>query len=318
MNTWMIRLLVCAVGLLCLSQANAQQTELDGTPIDSSIYRSYESNWRKYARFACKVGDGYGYFPNYDRRFDSSLNMNATDYMRETAVTVEQRTGNLVRKRQVTVPREDAEAWVTALPDTNIGSYGWIKSAEIVRVLDRNRMLVKKLWLVDQEKLHKQYEQDKKNMIRRDGEANLQQLNFDYANRIKLKRMQEMRTHGFEDTFLLIGYDARGLRPGDRWQGPDNKGFKVGVVRWQELGEDDQEKGNKFNTVKIKQLPVLSEIDEPMRNTLDSEGFKKLLGERGMTVASFVDLVRSIRSTDSANADERIQNTLMPPPPEED
>jgi len=324
MKAWMATSCLGAAALvLSLSALPAQaqrsaRTELDGTPISAAVYSAYEANWRKFARYACKVGEGYGFIPGYNRRYDSSLGMSATQYMEESKIVREVERGNLTIKRQYAIPREDAEAWVRALPSSRVGSYGYVDSAEIVKVLDDKRMLVKSLWLVDQEQLREEYEQDKQRMERREGEVNKEQLAFEYGKRIELKQMHDEEDNGFAQTFLLMGYDTRGLREGERWHGPGDAGFQVGVIRWQaleadEAGDDGGRRARRSGD--SGPVPVLSAIEEPMRRGIDGEQFKELLAERGMTVAGFVDMMRDLRDKDRANAEERIHNALLAPEP---
>lgn len=311
-------LLVFMGSALPMQAQRSDRTELDGTPISAAVYSAYEANWRKYARYACKVGEGYGYIPDYNRRYDSSLGMTATQYMKETKVVREIERGNLTIKRQYTIPREDAEAWVRALHSSRVGSYGYVDSAQIVKILDDNRMLVKSLWLVNQERLREQYAQDKRRMEQREGEVNEEQLAFDYGKRIELKQMHDEEDNGFTQTFLLMGYDTRGLREGERWHGPGDDGFQVGVIRWQELetGEAGEDEGRRSRrSGDSVEVPVLSALEQPMRRGVDGEQFKELLAERGMTVAGFVDMMRDLREKDRANAEERIHNALLAPEP---
>lgn len=311
------------VGLMLglATPAQARDTEIDGSPIDRDVYRVFEGNWRKYARFVCKAADTYGVIPAYDRRYDSSLGMSATQYMRETKLEREIKQGNLVRKQSVSYPREDAEAYVRALPSADIGAYGYVVSAEVVEVINNNEMLVKNLWLVDQDKLREQYAEEKAQLERRMDEGQAKELlEFNYTHRIKLKALQDDRDAGFEETFRLVGYETRGLRVGDRWAGPNNEGFQVGVIKW-EVPEPEADEDNRRRTRRSARADprlLLAAIEQPMREGVDEEGFKKLLAERGMTVAEFVELMRVLRERDRRNAEERILNALMPPAKPED
>ncbi len=311
---WNYPLMLLLTMLACLHTPPAlaqRQTEVDGTRIEDRVYRSYESNWRKYARFACEIDGGYAYFPSYDRRFDNSLNMTTSQAMDKLTKTWEEKQGNLVQKRSKSPPREDAEALAKALPELKIGSYGYVASAEVVEIINDKQMIVRQLWLVNLNTLRKAYEADEKESARRNnGEVNREELNFNYQSRIKLKELQEERDEGFTQSFRLIGYDTRGLRVGDRWEGPNNEGFQVGVARWE---TPQPAEGETRRSRREEPRLVLSAIEPVMRTTLDEEGFKKLLKERGMTVVDFVNLMRDMRENDPQNAEQRVINSLLPP-----
>lgn len=308
---------------LCLAmsiQAFAAPKEVDGTAIDETIYRGYEANWRKFARYAFEVDGTFAYIPNYDSRLENSLGMTTSQAMDELSKEWEERSGNLVVKKVKRPPREDAEAMAKALPELRVGAYGWVDSVEVVQVIDRNQMIVREIWLVNRKKLGGAYKRDEeKNARRNNGNVNRDDLNFNYASRLKQMALQEDRKAGFTRTFRLIGFDTRGLRAGDRWEGPNSKGFQVGIVRWEtpEPPKDDEPRDRRRRGENQPRL-VLAELEQSMRETLDEEGFKKLLDERGMTVVEFVDLVRTMRDRDRENAEERIHNSLLPEEMNED
>ena len=291
--------------------AQARQTELDGSPIPDPIYSSFNSNWRKYAVFACEIEGGFLVIPKYDRRLESSRGINTTQAMDHLKVEKEIRTGNLVRKRSAYPDRADAEAYSRALPDLSVGSYGWIASVEVVEIIDRKQLIVKEVWLINTPALRAEYEKDKDRSAREnDGEPNMDLLRFNYAERIKLTKQQEDRDEGFEREFRLVGFDTRGLRVGERWKGPNDEGFQVAVAMWEQPEPKEEESRRRR---KPEPRLVLTEVENLMRETLDEQGFKGLLASREMTVAAFVDLLRTVRERDRKNADERIFNALMPP-----
>ena len=308
-------LLLILVGLFAFAPipTQARQTELDGTPIPDPIYSSFQSNWRKYATLAVEVDGGFALFPTYDRRLDSSRGISTSQAMDKLKVEKEEQNGNLVRKRVAYPDRADAEAYSKALPELTVGSYGWVASAEVVKIIDRKQMIIKEVWLVDRPKLRAEYEKDKaKSERENNGEANRELLNFNYGERIKMMEQQEDRDEGFERQFRLVGYDTRGLRVGDRWKGLNSEGFQVGVAYWEEPEPDPDEKQSRRRRDSDPRL-VLTEVESSMRKTLDEDGFKALLKDRGMTVAAFVDLVRTLRENDRRNAEDRILNSLLPP-----
>lgn len=290
----------------------AVDEEVDGTPIPSNVARSYESNWRKYARYACEIDGGYGFFPNYDRRFPSSRGITTGQAMDELKIEAEVKTGNFVRKKVRQPPREDAEAYATALPDTRIGSYGDVASAQIVQVISRDEMIIRELWLVDRDKLREAFDKDMKDMERRKGEADKELLRFNYGKRIELMGLQEDSDAGFDETFRLIGYDTRGLRVGERWRGPNDEGFQVGVVRWETTEAEQEQESRRSRRRSNDARLVLTEMEGAMRQEIDGQGFKKLLADRGLSVVDFVAMVRDLRERDRANAEQRIHNALLP------
>jgi|GEM_PF-2290644 len=303
------------LGLVFLAAAPvaARLTEADGTPIPDPVYRSYQANWQKYGVFASEIDGGYAFLPKYDRRLESSRGISTSQAMERLKVEKEVKQGNLVRKRTAYPDRADAEAYSRALPELKVGAYGWVASAEVVKIIGRQEMIVKEIWLVDRPKLRAAYEKDQAKMERETGEVNRELLKFNYGQRIKMMDQQEDNDEGFEREFRLLGYDTRGLRVGDRWKGHNDEGFQVGVVKW-EIPEPEEEEGSsRRRRGGDDPRLVLSELANLMRRTVNEEGFKELLAERELTVADFVDLVRTLRERDRRNAEERILNALLLP-----
>lgn len=298
--------------------AQARQTELDGMPIADAVYRGFQTNYRKYATLISEVDDGFAVIPKYDRRLVSSRGITTSQAMDLLKVEQEVTTGNLTRKRLKYPDRADAEAYSKALPKLEVGNYGWIASAEVVKIIDRKQMIVKEIWLVDRPKVRAAYEKDRQQSARENGgEENKELLQFNYAKRIEMVEQQEDRDEGFEEQFRLVGFDTRGLRVGDRWKGDNDEGFQVAVAFW-EVPETEEEDDRRRRRNDDDPRLVLTEVESLMRKTIDEQGFKKLLGQRDMTVADFVDLVRTIRERDRRNAEERIFNALLPPEAERD
>lgn len=328
------RWVVAGLALLATVSASADAFEVDGTPIRGAIYDVFRSNWRQYAQYACEVDGVYAYFPSYDTRFESSINMTETQALEHLSVHYEERSGNLVSQRVRRPQRADAAALSRALPGLEVGNYGWIDSVEIVEIIDENQMLVRNVWLIDREELRRDYRADQAEMERQNnGEADHTELRFQYATRLGLMSLQEDRDRGYMDTFRLVGVNTRGLQVGDRWDGPNDEGLKIGVLRWEvPQAEDDAPEQPQSNIYRPGSTPnlttrnrrstetpprlVIGPIEQPMRQNLTEQQFKHLLDDRGMTVTGFVELMREMREDDRDNADERIMNTLMPPTPE--
>lgn len=309
-------LIAAALSLLMspASEAQTRQTELDGTPIDDPVYRSFESNWRKYAKSVAEIEGGFVVLPTYDRRHESSRNISTSQAMSQLKVEREERSGNLVRKRVAFPDRADAQAFSRALPELAIGEYGWVASAEIVKIIDREQMIVKELWLIDGQAVGTEYEKDEAKSARENGgQPNRELLNFNYAQRIAMMQQQQDRDQGFGREFRLIGFDTRGLRVGDRWQGLNSEGFKVAVAYWEEPEPDEEDEQKRNRRRGNEARLVLTEVDDTMRQTVNIKAFKELLAERGMTVQAFVELIRTLRENDRRNADDRTLNALLPP-----
>ena len=314
---------LCLFGGLLASAAPtfAEPKELDGSAIDERVYRTFYSNFKKYAQFACEVDGGYGLIPEYSRRNDSSRGMTVNEVLDKQSEETTIRTGTLVQKKKRTPPREDAMAYVNALPDVRVGSYGNVASAKVLHVIDGNQMIVTELWLIDRDTLREEYERDEQRSEKKnDGRADRDELEFNYKSRIWLRKQQESSRFGFTGVFRIVGYDTRGVRPGERWKGPKDDGFQVGVIKWEESDRDEFEGLDKETRRAIGSRPrlVISELTLTMRNQVDEQGFKKLLKERGMTVQQFVDVMQRMRDIDRRNADERILEALLPPDEDDD
>lgn len=292
----------------------ARPIELDGTAIEGRIYRAFQSNYRKYAVRIGEIDTGHVVIPEYDRRLESSRNLRPSEAMEQLKIEEEVITGNLTRKRVKYPDRADAEAFSRALPSLKVGQYGWVASAEVVKIIDQKQMIVKEIWLVDRPKLRAAYEDDKAESARQNkGEPDKALLDFNYAERIKMLKQQERRDEGFEREFRLVGFDTRGLRVGDRWQGENDAGFQVAVAFW-EKPEPEIEEGKRRRRRRNKdQRLVLTEVQDLMRKTVGERSFKNLLGARDLTVTAFVELMQTLRARDRRNAEERIMNALLPP-----
>lgn len=296
----------------------AQAADAGGEEIDRQTAAAYQSIWRKYGQYASKTHYGYVMLPNYQRRFQNSQGLAPTTAMNRLVKRWEEKKGNLVTKKLKYPPRVEGETLSRALMSMEMGQYGWVHSAEILKIIDDKRMVIHEVWSVDADKLEEQFERDEQQMARREGRVDGSQMEFNFQVRMYLLELQKDRDSGFEDPSILVGYDTRGLRVGQRWKGPNDSGFQVGVASWYTPEAEEEGSSRRRSRRSNPSFRVLTEVENTMRERLGEQEFVDFLHARGQSVKTFVELVREIRERDRRNADERIFQALQPPNPEQD
>jgi hypothetical protein len=340
MTTRLFIILALLLPGLCLGSApaSAQEfTELDGTPIDSRLRRAWAGNWRDFARSVAPFEDGYIVVPNYDRRTPSSLGMSERDAIEKLTETYTETTGIIRETRTWTPPREEAEAYANTLPKMDLGTYGYIHSVEVVEVLGPEQMLVKNIWLIDGDAVERAYERELAELQmqeRRNGRNNRggpdarAVVDARYAMRLAVVEYQQNREFG--QTCRLVGYDTRGLQPGQRYAGPRDEGFQVAVAKWDHVAvpaedeaqdqaeEDDRPRRSSRRSDEPDPMLVLVDPLPVMRVNTTEEQFIEMLDKRGLKIVEFIELVRELREADRETSEELIFNELLPPKPEDD
>lgn len=321
---------LCMIGLLALAatipavHANAQDnTELNGDPVESSVYRAWARNYRQFARYCGEFEGEFLVVPSYDRRTPSSRGLTiarATDELTETwRETINGISRNFMREPQ----REEVEAYATILPGVRTGTYGHLDSVEVVSILGPEEMLVTNLWLIDTDAVGEQYERDRRRARANDARDIDDQLDELYRYRLELKERQE-EDEVYEQTHRLVGYETRGLAEGVRWAGPEDEGLQVAVMRWEvpEADAEDDDSGRRRRGRSRQQDPrmVLINPGPVLRGPLDERAMVRLLDARGYTIASYVELMRDVRERvrDRDEADLRLIKALFPPMPGEE
>ncbi|MEM9414488.1 MAG: hypothetical protein AAGA29_03290 [Planctomycetota bacterium] len=298
-------------------------TELNGDPVEPRTYRAWAGNYRQFARYCAEFDGDFVVVPDYERRLPSSRGLTRAQAVEELTVTWRETTGTFSQDRKREPQPEEARAYAYALPDTEVGTYGYLHSVEIVEILGPDEMLVKDLWLIDVEEVSQEYDRDVER-ARANGARNIrQQLMQLYEQRLALKERQE-EEDAFEQTHRLVGYETIGLSVGERWAGPGrDPGFQVALVRWETpLPQEDEEDEGASRRRPHDDSPRLVMVNpEPLlRRPLDEQGMVRLLDARGYTITRFVEAMRRMRERfrDRDEANDRLIRILLPPTPEED
>lgn len=305
--------LICAVTLPAPAPAQ-ELTELDGTPIPSGTRRAWIGNYREFSRFVGVFEDQYIVLPNYERRNDNSHGVSAREAEEALKISWTQDAGVLTETRSWTPPREEIEAYTKLLPSLKLGSFGYVHSVEVVEVLGPEQMLVTDLWILDADLLKRQYDRDRA-AGRATGDRNYTKvLEAAYRKRLELADLQDERA--FRAAFRLVGYSTRGVQPGQRYAGPGDEGFQVAFANW-DLPPEPEE-GSRRRSRPDDAVAVLIDPAPVMRETASEQQFIELLGQKDITIAGFVELVRAAREADRDTADALVLAELMPAGPDDE
>ena len=305
-------LVFCLLAVSLPALADEGLSEINGDPVDSRTRRAWAGNYAQFAQYCFSFEDDWVAVPGYSRRMFSSRGVSASQAREEMTQRWRETSGAITQRRARQPEPEEVEVYIKALPDLDMGTYGYIDSVEILEILGPDQMLVRNIWLIDKDQVAQAYRADQREAEEdgaRDARAQLAQR---YEQRLELIERQEESE--YEQAFRLVGYTTRGLRAGDRYNGSDDEGMQVAVIK-RELPPVDENARRRRRAVPRL---VLIAVAGPMRTTLDEQAFIRMIDARGYTIASFVQIVRELRSEDRDEADERIFNLLMPPEPEED
>ncbi len=321
----------CAVVALPVLADPPPNTELNGDAVEPAVYRAWASNYRVYARYCGEIDGGFLVVPGYDRRIPSSRGLTLARATDELTETWRESTGGFSENRMRRPEPEEVKAYANILPDTTSGTYGYLDSVEVVKVLGPEEMLVTNLWLLDTEAVGAEYDRDRQRARASGARDADDQLDAMYRYRLELKERQDDED-AFEQTHRLVGYDTRGLAEGHRWDGPEGEGIQVAVACWElpepeaesaEAEEDDsRSRRRRGRSSRQDDDPrmLLVNPQPVLRGPLEEQAMVRLLDARGYTIASFVELMRDVRDRlrDRDEADLRIIQALLPPMPGEE
>jgi len=200
------------IALLLLSmaapQASAQRRE---DPL-AGLDRRDRVLFQRYTRLFCaqffRYGDNrYVILPNYVRRRENSSGLSydqATEMMVEI---VERKTGLGTVKDKVFPPTAEVIARAKVLPAIDVGHYGFVNAFRIQEIVGPDEMIVRDIELIPEQVLG---DRGDKNTYRRERH-----------------KLQEAHGH---DMFRLLGFETKGLRVGQEYKGPRDKGMQIAVM----------------------------------------------------------------------------------------
>jgi hypothetical protein len=240
-----------------------------------------ERVFAQYARLIGKeyaaIGDDFAPVTGFDAKFPSSARETLAEVTKRMTTVKQERVGLVVRRVTVPPVPAEAEAVAMALPSFEVGSYGYVHSAEVAEILGPEEMLIKAVWLVDPETL---------------ANANWD----DRRERDKIRRRQDDWNWG-TPSMRLCGHPTAGLKVGDRIGMTGAKGKPLQFI----IVKTEPQK----NYVKpIRQVAVAT---GKLAKGLDDRQVDDLLTKRNLTRT---DLVNIYLEAQRAGAKDAVANTI--------
>ena len=276
MRFWAM-LVMCSVALLSALVAHAD----DGEVLSAQGRALWERHWRSYAMQCAEFEDGFLVCPLYDKRFPSGAGVTVRQAEAALQKKIRVGGGGVVVTKVQSKPVEEAEAVSLPIPKLKVGEYGYLASVKVEEVLGETSMRVEDLYLLDPERVRKDYRDDRK-MVREAEEVDDadEQLEARYKHRqAVLDRHKDKRHRAVK--LRLEGFDTVGLAEGDRWPGPEGEGLSVVIVKQEYYGS---ERRPKQRLVAVSVGHVDWGIGE--------EAFVRLLSEHGLDREGFVVLIQ--------------------------
>ncbi|MFI4861727.1 MAG: hypothetical protein ACIAXF_13735 [Phycisphaerales bacterium JB063] len=182
-------------------EARAQAGELD---------RAGQRLFQNYTRVFCRqffhYEDRFIMLPNHYRRREASTGKTYDQVVEEMTWVEQVRAGgNVIREITHRPPRGEAIAASLVIPELEVGHYGYIDAVTIERIVRDNEMIVRDVRLIDPEIV---------------GSDN---------NTHRLALVERQRTYEGK-TYRLHGFSTAGLREGQLYRGPDEKGIHIAVA----------------------------------------------------------------------------------------
>lgn len=315
--TWLIAAMIAGVTAGVLpSQARGQFEVQPAKPeavdpaqsLDMNARIAWNREWSIYASRYTKIGDEYYACASYDPGYPSSSHVTPQALVQRNARTRTIRiVGNMSRDIKETPSIVDAQAAAPALPSLDFGAYGHVHSVQIVQVTGPHEMLVKQIWLIDAEKVKVQMDK----LQGKDNNNNNNNNNRNSDNRQKLKdeiennfqfRMQlidhqhkqrDFRSQGV----MLLGFDTAGLKPDQRWLGPDGQGLDIAIAGPKTIAYSRSGTGRPRDIKVVVAVPV-----SEFKGRLSRDEFIKMLATRDLTLKQFVDITIEEKKNDSETA----------------
>ena len=328
---WYIVAVVLTVGLFCLSlkAADSSVKPNDAKPLSDArvilmqVDAATRARWRRhygvFARQSIPFEGDYVVCPSYSPQFDSSRLIEFHDALRQHATTERVRIGpNLTKSVVIQPDRDDLQAAIRALPDLQIGSWGYIHSGNVVEVVDDDQVMLDSIWLVDKneiKRLKDQREDELKSDAERRAEAERRQTGrrvrvdkrtisdkADFEFQFREKLADQQRDASFRTPVRLVGFPTAGLVKRMRWDGgAGSDGLQIAVVMMEEYGDAKKPKQ------RMVAVPA-----RWFREGLSEAQFIDMLSKRNMTVAEFVDFMQNVKRDNPQEAEQRIFSVLTP------
>ena len=266
-------------------------------PEIAALDRDTQAAWRSFStRFSGHGAafDGVYYILyDYDRRYDSSARLAATQIERDLTHTVQRG----LRTTEIKPAQAEVDAACQLLPAMEVGSYGRVHRVTVREVLGPGSMVASNLELVDRRAVDDGY----RDLRRRAGTANREAVEWMFSVR---KAAVERQTDAlYRERFRLVGYATERVREDEAWAGPEDEPLRLAVVGVEPADAEGADTPRRL-------LAPLGAF----RFGLDQRQLIDLLAQRGVSPAQFVERVREARREFGRDGDLRVARDLMNTP----
>lgn len=284
-----LMVLLLALGGLDTSAQSADPT----SELDAAARLAWDREWSLYAsRYTQRDGEFYA-CAKYHPGFPSSLQVTPQMLMeRNTRTRKLTFGGNMSRQVRTTPNLTDARLAAAALPAVTFGEFGHIHSAEIVQVTGPQEMIVRRLWLIDEDGLREEIAQMRSRAGDRENEVdNLYQFRQELADH--QRQEDSFRSGGV----LLIGFDTARLKPGQRYRGPDSQGLDIAITGKKTIQYTRAGSGRSRELEVTVALPTSA-----FTGRISRDEFLQMLQTRDLTLAQFIQWSMEEKKNDPDNA----------------
>lgn len=304
--------LLCVAFSLLASTAQAQfevQPEKSklvdpALSLDANSRLAWNREWSLYASRYTKIGDEYYACAKYLPAYPSSSHVTPEALVqRNTRTRTIRLTGNMSRDIKVAPNLVDAQAAAPALPSLAFGEYGHVHSVEIVLITGPQEMIVRQIWLIDEDKLKNEIDKlnakaqerrDRAGTSRRDETDDIES-NFQF--RTQLVDHQRKQRDFRSQPVLLVGYDTGKLKADQRWDGPSSEGLELAIAGPKTIAYTRSSSGRPRDLEVVVALPV-----SQFKGRLSRDEFVTMLATRDLTLKQFVDFSTEEKKNDSEQA----------------
>jgi|GEM_PF-4184408 len=260
---------------------------------DAQVNSLWPVHWPRYADRYLKLDDDLVASAHYDTRYPSSSGVTMHEVlqgaMRKMRIQI---FSNLVKDVRYTIPRAEAEAVAKVIPDLALGEYGYIHSAEVVQVLGPDEMVVKDVWLIDEQSLQKQMEQSRGQSRR--ATRTTRTAGNEFLRRRELVDRQDDSV--YQQTHRIRKFPTRGLAVGERWYGTDRgQGIQVAVVAIDESLSKSSSRSSRFRRRSKSNhfIMIPAQLFSPQQ--VNEEQFLSVLTEADLGKQQFIATILEVQ-----------------------
>jgi hypothetical protein len=274
--------------------------------LDHDDQMVWNREWSFYASRYTLLDGAYYACAQYEHGYPSSLHETAQGLVEDRTRTRSVKySANMSRDVSIKPNFADAQVAVQALPTLDIGAYGHVHSVQVVQVTGPKAMLIKAIWLIDADRLEDEMRQakakaDTSRSIRNDRGSRSDrsdQVEQLYQFRQELadhqQKQHDLRTQGV----LLLGFDTQGVKPSERWRGPQGQGLDIAITGKKTIAYTRTGSSYARDIEVNVALPVTA-----FRGRISQDQFIKMLATRNLTLKQFLDMTAEEKKKDAQNA----------------